>query len=335
MKLLAIFTAMYLIQNTAAGRNNDDEKYCRSSKWLTQTVKEARADELECKVQNSRIFGICGLIMSDLFKFKKEIAFFTSDHTAAGRYNKYNHRQQKAIHQYMETKKEHLLRMHDYMRCADVREHMENYYPQLFLIHSYTLSDLSIKDNILPFVDFGLNKVVHDEENLDEKEQDALDMYVNVPINLHNRITDIFLSYKGDYAQYVRYRRSTNDEQSQIQAPVQEKAMAKMYEAIKHMSDVKNAVIGAAQNIEDMIQENEEKTAVDRDNLFQKIANKMDSNLRKQQYDTESLLDDINLPKFGSQTVLIIIISIQLIAILLLISMIAKKNSKQNQNQNC
>ena len=92
---------------------------------------------------------------------------------------------------------------------------------------------------------------------------------------------------------------------------------------------------GAAQDIEDMIQENEEKTAVDRDDLFQKIVSKMDSNLRKQQFDTEALLDDINLPKFGSQTVLIVIVSIQLIAILFLISIIAKKNMQQNQNQIC
>lgn len=340
MKLSTIILSMCLIHATASAKKKD-KKFCKSSRWLQETVDGAREDETDCKVQNSRIFGICGLILGDLFRFKSEKAAFVSTELPEQRYASYSIRDQKSIHQYMETKIDHLLIMHDYLRCGEVREHMENYYPQLFLVHAYTLSDLSIKGNILPFVDFGLNKVVKDEENLDEDEQDDLDMYVNVPVDIHNKVTDIFLSFRGKYAQEVRYSRST-DTESRHERPktpeqtTQERTLAKMFDLISRITDTKNEIVDTKQEIEDMVKQNSATMAVQKDDMIKKIAGKMDSISRRQQYDLEDLINNMDAPRIGSQTILITIITIQLVAIIALIYIIKKKNDNYiNTIQQC
>ena len=314
---------MLLIQNTVSRKK--EVKHCKSSKWFEKVVRDAKADDVECEVQNSRLMGVCGLILGDLFRFKKEKLAFIGDKTSEGRYNTYGLRQQKVIHQYIETKIEHLQTMHEYIQCDEVKDHMLKYYPQLFLVHAYTLSDMSIKENILPFVDFGLNKVVKDEENLDEDEQDDMDMYVNVPSNIRNRMTEIFLSIEGTYAQNVRYRRDTSNQESQD-------ALTKMYELMKHISNVKNEMIGAKQEMEDTINQAEEKISVSKNEIVQRIIGKLDAKLRDQKYDTEELLRDMNIPKYGNQTALIVIVSIQMVIILVLLFVIRNKNENENMN---
>ena len=339
MKLSTILTTLYLIQNQVTGKE-DDKKFCKSSRWLQETVDKARNDDIECKVQNSRIFGICGLILGDLFRFKSEKQVFIKDKLPGGRYAKYSMRDRKSIDQYMDVKMNHLTTMHDYYRCGEIREHMENYYPQLFLVHAYTLSDLSIKGNILPFVDYGLNKVVKDEENLNKEEQDELDMYLNVPINIHNRITEIFLSIKGEYAQHVRYRRDTNagtdsrNSKSDLQLQ-QERTLAKMFEMVTRVSNAKNSMNDIKSDIQDMVEQNNVKMAEYKDDIIKRVIGKLDSNSRNHKYELENMLGEMKIPKFGSQATLITIVSIQLIVIIALIIIINKNNNQLREIQTC
>ena len=339
MKLSTILMTMFLIQSTVAEKK-DNRKFCKSSRWMQETVDENRDDgDTDCTVQNSRIFGICGLILGDLFKFKSEKAIFVNQDLPEQRYSQYSAREQKAIHQYMKTKINHLLIMHDQLRCGEVREHMEKYYPHLFLIHAYTLSDLSIRGNILPFVDFGLNKIVQDEENLDEDEQDDLDMYVNVPINIRNSITEIFLSFKGIYAQHVRYRRdideSSRRKPNALDQTTQERTLSKMFEMISRITNARNDLLDTKQEVEDMVKHNGAIQAAFKDEVIRRVNNKMDSVSRKQQYSFEKMIGDLNIPKFGSQATLITIVSIQMLVIIGLIIIITKKSNKYERQTQC